>query len=289
MINSLFILFSLFVSISGFAQDITINVDGKKLTVISLEEIKQLKIDEVEFFNKVTLRAERYKGVPTMRLIEKFYPETQNLVEVEFISGTDFNPLVDIELLRRTNSILAFERSDGDKFVRYSKKEKILVPLGPLYLVWALKQVSKEDRLLHTSIYQINTINLVTNKMDFGVKENSANASLYLGYQSYKRHCLSCHALGNLGGGVSFDLIKNKTLESKGAEYVKKYIRSPELVNLKTKMLPLSNFKNREDMIQGIVDFLTFMQDPETILRKQNGSSAPASYKVLRQLIKDIK
>ena len=157
MINSLFILFSLFVSISGFAQDITINVDGKKLTVISLEEIKQLKIDEVEFFNKVTLRAERYKGVPTMRLIEKFYPETQNLVEFEFISGTDFNPLVDIELLRRTNSILAFERSDGDKFVRYSKKEKILVPLGPLYLVWALKQVSKEDRLLHTCHTQPST------------------------------------------------------------------------------------------------------------------------------------
>ncbi len=54
-------------------------------------------------------------------------------------------------------------------------------------------------------------------------------------------------------------LIKNKTLESKGAEYVKKYIRSPELINPKTKMLPLSNFKNREEMIQGIVDFLTFM------------------------------
>jgi len=54
-------------------------------------------------------------------------------------------------------------------------------------------------------------------------------------------------------------------------------------------MLPLSNFKNREEMVQGIVDFLTFMQDPETILRKQNGSSGPASYKVLQQLIKDIK
>lgn len=288
MFNHIFVFFAFFSTISGFAQEVTVNLDGKTHAKISLEEIKQLKTEEVEFFNNVTLRSERYRGVPTLKFIEKFYPEIQNVVEIEFISGTDFNPLVDIEQLRRTNSVLSFERSDGDKFVRYSKKEKILVPLGPLYLVWNLKQLKREDRLLFTSIYQIKTINLITNKVDFGVKESSVNASVYLGYQSYKRHCLSCHALGNLGGGVSFDLLKNKTLESKGEEYVKKYIRNPELVNPKTKMLPFPKFNNQQDMINGVVDFLNFVQNPDTVLKKQNGGSEPASYKVLRQLMKDI-
>lgn len=49
--------------------------------------------------------------------------------------------------LQQAHSILAYERADGDKFVRYSQKEKILVDLGPMYLVWDLKKMPAQERL----------------------------------------------------------------------------------------------------------------------------------------------
>jgi hypothetical protein len=273
----------------ALAQTISVTVDGKKHASITMEEIRKLKTNEVEFFNHVTKRAELYKGVPTLSLIERLYPDSNHILEIELISSNDFRYNIPMERLQLAHSILAFERADGDKFVRFSQKEKILVDLGPLYLVWDLKNVSAQDRLNFSSDYQIGAINLVTNRTDFGVNETSVDASVYLGFQTYKSRCLSCHSLGKLGGNMSFDLLKRKTLQMKGHDYVIKYILDPKSVNPQTRMLPLPKFKNSNEMAQGVVDFLKFMQNPEELLNKKKASSSGTSYKALKNIVNEMR
>lgn len=283
-------LYCFFLSLAIYSNDnILIQVDGKKHSSISMEDIKKMSSINIEHFNYVTQRAELYKGVGTLAFIEKLYPEAANILEIEFIAEDNYRSFITVDRLRQTNSILAYDRADGDKFVRFSLKEKILVSVGPLYLVWDLKGVKKEERLVHSSVYQIRTINLLTNKIDFGLKENAVDSSVYLGYQVYKRQCISCHALGKIGGSYSFDLVARKTLELKGAEYVRKYILDPRSVNPRSKMLPLPKFKNAPEMVQGLLDFLKFMQNPEELLNQKKAASSEASYKVLKELIKEIK
>ena len=64
------LLLSLFFALA-FAQDILINLDGKKLSSISLDEIKQMESTHLEHFSSTIMRAEAYKGISTIRLLEK--------------------------------------------------------------------------------------------------------------------------------------------------------------------------------------------------------------------------
>lgn len=86
-------IFCLALSALSFAQTITITVDGKKHSSITMEEIRKLKSNELEFFNHVTKRSEIYKGVPTLSLIEKLYPESQNVLEVNSFLKTTFDTM----------------------------------------------------------------------------------------------------------------------------------------------------------------------------------------------------
>ena len=289
MMKPLKILLFFLITTTGYASDIAITIDGKLSSSLKLDEIKKMRTQEVEFFNIVTKRAELYRGVPTLTVIEKFYPDSQNLVEVNFVSENGFRSYVEMDRLRGTSSILSFERADGDKFVRFSQKEKILVPLAPLYLVWDLKDKKGEERLSLSSIYQIKSINLQTSKSEFGLKESSVDESVYLGLQTYRAHCISCHAIGSEGGDVAFDLVKRKTLKTRGADYVAKYILNPVAMNPKTKMLPLPRYKNQAMMAQGVVNFLKFMQNPEELLKKKKASERDSSYKALQEIVKTMK
>ncbi len=272
----------------AFAQNIAITLDGKDLAKVPLDEIKKMKPVNLEYFNKTTQRSELYVGVSTLSFIEKYYPEIQKLHEIEFLTDNNINPLISLSRFQQTDSILAYDRADGDKFVRFSKKEKILVPLSPLYLVWNLKGASKEVRLSNRSLYQIRTINLISKKIDLGIHQDAVEASVFLGYETYKRYCLSCHAIGKVGGSNSFDLIKHQTLQNKGAEYVKKYIFDPNLINPKTKMLPFPKIKDSQKLIEGIVDFLKFMENPEEYFQKNKSAKRETSYKALQEIIKEM-
>jgi hypothetical protein len=269
-------------------EEIKISIDGKIKTNLDLETIKKMKSQNIEFFNFVNNRAELYRGVPFQNFIEAVAHEVADqLVEIEFKSEDDYVSYVSKEASDKVNSILAYERADGDTFTRFSQKRKILINLGPLYHVWELKSVPREERLAHSSVYQIREINFITNKLDFGISESSVDRSVYLGYQVYKRNCISCHSIGRLGGSTSFDLVKRKTLETKGANYVMKYTLTPQSINPKSQMLPFSNFKNKNEMVQGLVDFLKFMQNPEEELKKKKAASSSNSYLELKKLIEE--
>ncbi len=282
------LLLSLFFALA-FAQDILINLDGKKLSSISLDEIKQMQSTHIEHFSSTIMRAKAYKGVSTTRLLEKFYTNPTKLSEIEFVTDNGINPLMPMSQILKHDSILAYERADGQKFVRFSKKEKILVPLGPLYLVWKLDRNStKEEKLTLKSLYQIKAINLYSNPVTFGISTTNTDPVLQSGLQFYKAHCISCHAIGPIGGSYSFSLNERKPLKDKGAEYVKKYVIDPVKMNPKTKMIQMPLFEKDEKSLQSLIEFMSYMEDPAQYLKNKSGETAK-DYKNLRNVVDEMK
>lgn len=120
--------------------------------------------------------------------------------------------------------------------------------------MWDLSKIDYAQRLHYSSIYQIKGLNLISKAIDFGIDKKGT--LIDLGKRTYKRYCLSCHALDGKGGNISIDLKKSKVLAKKGEKWVLKYILNPEKVNPDTKMLPLPQFKNRLQMAKGVVELL---------------------------------
>ncbi|MBY0517284.1 MAG: cytochrome c [Bacteriovoracaceae bacterium] len=285
---TLFFTTLLFIS-SAFANSLNVKLDGEFVIEMKEEDLKKSNTQVVEFYNFVTKKSEPYKGVRLRELFKKVFTGPHNIVEVEFISKNGFKSYISLDQARLGDPILAFERADGEKFVRYSQKEKALVDLGPYYVVWNLKNVPLPQQPFYSSIYQVVGVNLITSSMNFGIDSKESNESIELGARTYKRYCLSCHALNGTGGDLGVSLLKFQVLKEKGANYIKQYALDPLKSNPRTKMLPLPAFKNREAMAQGLVDFLAFVEDPKHTLREAEKLPNKKRYLLLKALLEDAK
>ena len=218
------------------------------------------------------LLVNRFMGVPLKFLMNANLPEEfSRTVEVELISTNGFKNYFSMENFLKVDAIVSFE-AENAKFERFSIKEKKIVQLGPYYLLWDFKSMSPEDKYQYNSVYQINKINLITNAVDFETSHVKNNESINLGFRTYKRYCLSCHAIGAWGGEIGIDLIKSKTLAKKGADFIKNYALDPHAINPETKMLALPKYKNREKMAQGLVEFLDFASHPNQGQKNKDAS-----------------
>lgn len=277
-------------SLGQTPSDLIIQVNGEKKKVLEGKAIQQSKLTTVDYYNQNTHRSETYRGILFSELMEKAIgEEAKNIVEVEFISSDGYDNFISMDSLLKVPAVLTFERADGEKFVRYSQKLKSLVSLGPYYLVWDLKKVSKDEAALYSSDYEITTINFITKHVDFGVHEGDVDANLFLGYRTYKKYCLTCHAVSKKGGSIGPDLMEKKIVDTKGTDYLVKYMLEPQSVNPKTKMLPLPRFNNSKAMALGVVEFLTFMKNPEEILKKQKAKKDRLKYQELSDLVQQMK
>lgn len=265
---------------------IKLTVDSVEKSALSLDELRKRKSEVVEYYNWNTKRSEVYRGVNMLDLLEK---EASGIAEVELETDNGLHFFVSGDSLKQVRSILAYERADGDTFKRYSEKKKMLMHMGPLYLVWDLKGVPKEQKLYFTSIYQIRSIRIKTTKADFGLVDDGIDPKVYLGLQAYRQNCIMCHAIGNAGGSESFDLIKRQTLSLKGESYVQKFILDPRSFNPKTTMLPLPQYKNRDEVAQGIVAFLKYMKEAPDTSKLNSKTPASKSLGELKKIIQEAK
>lgn len=253
-------------------EDLILLVNGEKQKSLNLEALKKLKIVTLDFYDHASRKSDRFTGVPFKFLMNANLPEEfSRTVEVELISTNGFKNYFSMENFLKVDAIISYEAVNG-KFERFSIKEKKIVQLGPYYLVWDFKSMGLEDKYQYNSVYQINKINLITNAVDFETSHVKNNESIHLGFRTYKRYCLSCHAIGAWGGELGIDLIKNKILAKKGADFIKKYALDPHSLNAETKMLALPKYKNREKMAQGLVEFLDFASHPNLIKKDQDDS-----------------
>lgn len=288
----LFFIFSLIVSRS-FAQnkndDLLILVNGEKYKSLEIATIKRLKANTVDFYDHASRKSESFKGVPLIPLLTSILPEQlKKTVEVELISSNGYKTYFPIESFYKVDAILSYVALNG-KFERYSWKEKLMVPLGPYYLVWDFKSIGKEDKNQYSSVYQIKQINLITNIVDFEVHDIKNNETIILGFRTYKKYCLSCHAVGPWGGEIGADLIKMKTLESRGADFITKYALNPQSINSQTKMLPLPKYKNRVAMAQGLVEFLNFASNPDQYIKSKKIESDKIRYDSFKTIVNEMR
>ena len=289
------IFLSLFIPISASSQaddpdtQLIIQKDDQDFKTIQLSDIKKLKSSVVEYYDYAIRKSDKFMGVPFINLLNFVKPhDLTKVIEVEFVSLNGYRKYFSMDQFYKVDSILSYEAVDG-KFQRYSRQEKKLVPLGPYYLVWDFKTIGKEDRHQYSSNYQINKINLITNSINFGVNNVKENEAIHLGFRTYKRYCISCHAIGSTGGDISFDLLKRKTLEIKGHGYVKKYILDPSSLNLKSKMVALPKYKNSDAMADGVIEFLHFVNNPDQFFTKNKINPEKSRYNDLKLIIKEIR
>jgi hypothetical protein len=148
------------------------------------------------------------------------------------------------------------------------KKENKIVELGPYYLVWNSKQIARESDHEYKSVYQVNKIGFNTTKLDFYNYKVDVAESVFLGYRSYHNFCLSCHAIGNRGGSLSYNLLKRDVLSPSKRKWLMAYILNPKSIKKDSTMPALPNFKNRQEMAEGIIEYLEFASDPLAGLKK---------------------
>jgi hypothetical protein len=267
-ILSIFLLFTTDAFSQGKSDKLILLLNGEEHKSIEMSAIREMKPSVVEFYDLAYRKSDTFKGVPFVSLFSSFFPsEIKKAVEIELISLNGYKTYIPIENFYKVDSYLTYESTIG-KFERFSLKEKQIVHLGPYYLVWDFKTIGKEDRFQYNSVYQINKINLITNAVEFLPQDVKKNETIDLGYRTYKKYCLSCHAIDTWGGNISVDLIKKKTLEIKGADYIVKYALDPKSINPKTKMRPLPKYKNSEAMAKGVAEFLKFATNPTIYMKK---------------------
>lgn len=281
-----------FFNIPAYAKvdDLIIQIDGEKYKTLKQEEIKDLKAINVDYYDYALRKSENFVGFSFSTLLTKYLAtHLDKIVEVEFISNNGYKTYLPFESLKRVNSVLTYASTANDKFERYSQKEKAIVPLGPYYLVWDFKSIGEEDKYLYSSVYQISQINFITNKIDFGINDSNVDKSITLGFRTYKRYCLSCHAIEEWGGDLSLDLIKKKTLEKKGAEFIIKYALDPSKMNKNTKMLPLPKYKNNPAMARGIVDFLFFAGNTDLYIKNKKIGPESIRYENIKTIMNEMR
>lgn len=284
-----FLLLILVFTHAALAGSFKVLMDGKPFKEFTESEIRALKPVEVSFYNGVSKRVEPYRGVNLRALFYKEIEGKHNIVEVEFRSQNGFRSYFSLQLAKNADPILAYERADGQPFSRYSVKEKQLVSLAPYYVVWDMSNLPLQQQALYNSIYQVVEVNLITSAVNFGIDQIDATDGIDLGYRTYKRYCLSCHAIDKWGGNLGIDIVKHEVLRKKGEDYIIRYALDPSSVNPKTKMLPLPAFRNREEMAQGLIEFIKFVTMPDEYILAAKKAGREPKFQNLSQIIKEVK
>ena len=282
-------LLSLLVSASalaGVAKDsLKLTLNGVTQKTFTMGEIRKMKSSEVDFINADGSKGEGYPGVSFADLVAASKINFDQVVEVEFVATNGYKYYVNKAAFART-VLLSYERTGQKKFERYSSKEEMIVQLGPYYLIWDYAGITEEEKPLYHSVYQVNEINFETSAITFGIHEKDESNTVVTGYNTYKKYCLSCHAINGVGGSLSSNLMQTKVIEEKGADYVIKYALDPKSVNPESKMLPLPAFKNREAMAKSVVDFLKFLKDPSVESKKHAADKAHVD--MLKEIIREM-
>lgn len=287
-LNLLFILFS-HTSYATANDDLVILVNGEKQKTITMADVKKLTSKDVEYYDYRLRKSEKYKGVSLLTLLNLILPEQiKKTVEIEFFSSNGYKTYYPIENFYKVDGILAYESTAG-KFERYSIKDKSIISLAPYFLVWDFKSDAKEDKHQYGSAYQVNIVNLNSTAIDFGVTSLKGNENVTLGYRTYKRYCLSCHAIGKWGGDIAIDLVKMNIVENKGSDFIMKYVFDTSSHNSHNEMITLPKYKNIDSMALAVVEFLKFTSSPDLYLKNNKINPSNVRYEEFKNILKDIK
>lgn len=145
-----------------------------------------------------------YRGFPIEAVLTELFggrwqsPDT----EVVFLSRDGYRAAIPTARFGSHRAYLSFARQDGLPFVvdnlRQNEKE---VALGPYYLIWD----NRDDPVLRRAgdegwPYQITRIELASTTDYQAIQPPNPSAEVTQGWEYFKRYCLTCHRIENVGG-----------------------------------------------------------------------------------------
>jgi len=185
------------------------------------------------------------------------------LIVFECIDG--YKPEMPLELFLRTKSFLAFKDVDAPKG---SNWEKILkngneMNADPFYLVYTSVPTDNEE---YKWPYNVIKFHLEPKNKNIEALQPKDDEKVMKGFALYQKHCITCHAINEIGGemGPELNYPKNVTEYWKENELVD-YIVNPASFRNKVKM-PTPGITKQES--QEIVDYLKYMSEKKLEVRE---------------------
>ena len=260
-------LFALLVSGPLFAANLELKNHGKPFKSLSREEMNLLvksETWEVRDEHEGKNVRQKYLGFPFWRLLEKVYGrELAKAEEVLFTCSDGYTPSVPIAKIKRHQSLLAVEKSDGKPFTFIEVETKKEISYGPYYLVWEnLKDPELKNAHNADWPYQVVSVDLITFADRFPklAPPMKSSEKVKNGFLAFRRNCVQCHKVNGEGGDKAIELNTPVSVTEYWKEdWLKKWITDPSKVRPTAMMPPIGEEANVKENVDNIVEYLKAM------------------------------
>lgn len=210
---------------------------------LDLNELKaSIRPQTVRVFDPLEKKEIEYTALPLKAVLEKVIgPDWAKKEEALFICADGYRAPVPVERIKAHPAFLAFERKGSDHFAITEKVAKPReVDVGPFYLIWE----NIEDQAMKAEggngwPFQVVGIELITFAERYPALSPPAKASpsAKRGYQTFRKHCVSCHTLNGQGGKIGPELNTPVSVTVYFKEnWLKKWILNPSALRAGTSM-----------------------------------------------------
>lgn len=269
----------IFIFLLSKSYGLVIYQDGKLIK--SYDRKKLIEVSEpkkVNFYNYHNNKKTKYIGISLNDVMKDAGINPSSVEEVVFNCLNGFKPFLNYQLFKNREAYLTYKTATGSPFTRFSQKTKKIIELSPYYLVWKLDDLHFSQREKYSSIYKIQAIDFKTNlfKLPFD------NNHIMDGFNTYKRYCISCHKLNDVGGTISSDLMQSKYLNDMSGFI--NYVINPSKINPSSEMLPFPKFSNQFVKVKNIYQMLKLIEKDKT----GNTNISDIEKDNLKSLIKEL-
>lgn len=243
---------------SASAQNLEISGPGVSAS-FTLQDLKanvtshEVAIEDVEYNKRKVFDAFRLRDVLTLANVH------QNSRSVLLFKTLDGYTTHLASASVTNEAYLTYQDHESTGTFELIKKGGYYVDPGPYYLVWTVEASHDLPRP-----YQIIEIEVLPDPASlFANLEpgKSASSSVRRGFQLFKSHCMSCHAINQVGGrvGPELNVPRNVTEYFDGA-VLRRYIRRPESVRYGAKMPAFDEERLSDADIEALLSYLKAMK-----------------------------
>ncbi len=245
-----------------FAKNLKFYTNGSLSKIIAHKDLlKNIKIHEVEYYNKKDRRSQKYKAFLFNDVLDYAYGKNwKSMKEVSYTCKNGFKPIRELQRLSQRRTFLAFKRLDLKNFVLIDKTSNNITQLGPYYLTWEeRKGMTKKEKALDGWVYQVTGVDILDKKLPI-TPDLAKDHAIFRGYKHVKEYCIHCHTINGFGGSVSFDFNRPNIITKNGRKGFEKYIKK-ELSNRRTRFN--KSVKNKKQALKDMADFLEYIGLPK--------------------------
>lgn len=244
--------------------DSMVGSDSLTINLIALQKEGKLKNTVGVTINNdpVFHSNKNYNAIDFIGLLNT-YTSIKNLdidkYQIIFECEDGYKPMMSLRKFLSAKSFLAVSDRDAPKGKLWSTviKDGQEKKIAPFYLVY--KDVSDNDTDFKWP-YNITKIHLAPNSENVSFLFPKEDKKAELGFELFKKNCITCHAINKIGGDMGPELNYPKSVtEYWNKKQLKDFIKNPASFRNNVKMPTITNLKEQE--IENIINYLTYMSN----------------------------